>query len=281
MPSAIEAASGRWPELLESLAHLSPDQLTDKHQPCPACGGEDRYRWDRDDGPGGWYCNQCGGKNHAGGAGSGMDLLTRITGWSFADACRRIEQHLGIDTAPPRPDPPTTGAESWWRYTDDFIVCRFPGKKIRPLTWTGSAWSWKSPPKPRPLYWPRRVPGAPVLIAEGEKAADAAAKLFPDHAVCTWPGGTSNVQHANWQPLAGAAVTIWPDADDVGRKAAATLARILLRLRCTVVVVNPQEKVEQGWDLADAVAEGWTPSTAAKVAERCGKAVEPLPEPDP
>ena len=287
MPSAIEAASGRWPELLESLAHLSPDQLTDKHQPCPACGGEDRYRWDRDDGPGGFYCNQCGGKNHAGGAGSGMDLLTRVTGWSFADACRRIEQHLGIDSAPPRPDPPTAGAEHWWRYTDDFIVCRFPGKKIRPLTWTGSAWSWKSPPKPRPLYWPRRIPGAPVLIAEGEKAADAAAKLFPDHAVCTWPGGTSNVQHANWQPLAGAAVTIWPDADAVGRKAAAQLAGILLRLRCTVVVVNPPDTVAQGWDLADALDEGWTPELAARLAVKFGKPVdkpaepEPEPEPDP
>ena len=52
MSSAIEAASGRWPELLGALAGLSPEQLTDKHQPCPACGGEDRYRWDRDDGPG-------------------------------------------------------------------------------------------------------------------------------------------------------------------------------------------------------------------------------------
>ena len=96
MPSAIDAASGRWPELLGALAGLSAEQLTDKHQPCPACGGEDRYRWDRDDGPGGWYCNQCGGKDHAGGAGSGMDLLTRVTGWDFKQACRRIEQHLGL-----------------------------------------------------------------------------------------------------------------------------------------------------------------------------------------
>ena len=35
MQAAIEAASGRWPELLGALAHLSADQLTDKHQPCP------------------------------------------------------------------------------------------------------------------------------------------------------------------------------------------------------------------------------------------------------
>lgn len=281
MPSAIDAAAGRWPELLRALAGLAPDQLTDKHQPCPACGGEDRYRWDCDDGPGGWYCNQCGGKDHAGGGGSGMDLLTRITGWDFKQACRRIEQHLGIDATAPVPDPPIAGAEHVWRYTETFYVCRFPGKKIRPLTWTGSAWAWKSPTKPRPLYWPRRAASAPVLIAEGEKATDAAAQLFPDHAVCTWSGGTSNVQHADWSALHGRTVTIWPDADDVGRKAAAQLARILLGLRCSVVVVNPPADLDQGWDLADALAEGWTPAKAAKAVQLSGKAVEPLPDPDP
>jgi putative DNA primase/helicase len=281
MPTAIEAASGRWPELLGALAGLTPEQLTDKHQPCPCCGGEDRYRWDSDDGPGGWYCNQCGGKGGTGGGGTGMGLMMRIKGWDFKTAARAVEQHLGITSTPPRPDPPTEGAEQFWRYTDDFIVCRFPGKKIRPLTWTGSTWAWKSPAKPRPLYWPRRVPGWPVLIAEGEKAADAAAKLFPEHSVCTWPGGTSNVPHANWQPLAGCSVTIWPDADDVGRKAALRLAGILQGLRCTVVVVSPPITAPQGWDLADALDEGWDQTRAARNLELFGKAVKPIPEPTP
>jgi putative DNA primase/helicase len=282
MPSAIDAASGRWPELLGALAYLSPEQLTDKHQPCPACGGEDRYRWDRDDGPGGWYCNQCGGKDHAGGAGSGMDLLTRVTGWDFKQACRRIEQHLGIDTTRPRPEPPTAGAEQFWRYNEDFLVCRFPdplkGKKIRPLLWNGSAWVWKHHAKPRPLYWARRKAAAPVLIAEGEKSADAAAKLFPDHACVTWPGGTPNVDKADWSALHGRTITIWPDADDVGRKAAAQLARILLGLRCTVQVVNPSEKLPQGWDLADGLTEGMTPGQSAGIVARFAKALDPLPD---
>jgi len=277
MPSAIEAASGRWPELLGALAHLTPEQLTDKHQPCPCCGGEDRYRWDSDDGPGGWYCNQCGGKSGTGGGGTGIGLLMRVKGWDFKTAARAVEQYLDIDSSPKRPDPPTHGAEQFWRYNDDFIVCRFPdpkkGKQIRPLTFTGGAWHWKSPPKPRPLYWARRVPGWPVLIVEGEKAADAAAKLFPQHAVCTWPGGTSNVQHANWEPLRDAAVTIWPDADGVGRKAASTLAAILLRLGCQVVAVKPPDTVEQGWDLADAIAQGWTPERAAKNLNLFGRIV--------
>jgi putative DNA primase/helicase len=283
MPTALEAASGRWPELLIALAHLSADQLTDTHQPCPACGGEDRYRWDQNDADGGWYCNQCGGKNHQGGGGSGMDLLTRVTGWDFKQACRHIERHLGVTTdSTPRTEPPTAGAEHVWRYTDDFYVCRFPGKTIRPLTWTGTAWAWKSPAKPRPLYWARRLAGAPVLIAEGEKAADAAAQMFPDHAVCTWPGGTSNVKHASWQPLLGRSVTIWPDADDVGRKAAAQLAQILLPIAASVKVVNPPDTLEQGWDLADGIAEGWTPGQAAKAVAKFAKPVElPPAEPEP
>ena len=76
----MAAAAGQWPRLLIELAALAPEQLENRHQPCPACGGTDRYRWDRDDGPGGWFCNQCGGRDQRGGGGSGMDLLLRLTG---------------------------------------------------------------------------------------------------------------------------------------------------------------------------------------------------------
>jgi putative DNA primase/helicase len=124
------------------------------------------------------------------------------------------------------------------------------------------------------------------MIAEGEPAIDAAAELFPDHACVTWPGGTPSVDKADWSALRGRTVTIWPDADDVGRKAAATLARILLGLSCTVQVVNPPDSLPQGWDLADALEEGWTAGRAAKAVELFAKAVEapaapePGPEPD-
>jgi putative DNA primase/helicase len=100
------AADGQWPRLLTELAGLAPEQLQDRHQPCPACGGTDRYRWDRDDGPGGWFCNQCGGRERSGGGGSGMDLLLRLTGWDFATAARRIEAQLGLG----QPSPPPASA---------------------------------------------------------------------------------------------------------------------------------------------------------------------------
>lgn len=278
MPSALDAASGRWPELLQSLAHLSPEQLTNKHQPCPACGGTDRYRWDRDDGPGGWFCNRCGGKDHAGGAGNGMDLMLRVTGWDFKQACRRLEQHLGIatDTVQTAPSaPPTAGAEHVWRYTDTFYVCRFPGKRIRPLWWDGTAWRWKSPPDSRPIYWASRNDTAPVLITEGEKAADAAAKLLTDYAVCTWSSGCKAFFKTNWHPLSGRTVILWPDADAPGREAMAKLGPRLQQLGCIVSIVNPPDSLPPGWDLADAT--DWKPSQVAKVISSA-KQLPPLPE---
>jgi putative DNA primase/helicase len=284
MGSILEQAAGQWPRLLTELGGLSTEQLTDRHQPCPACGGTDRYRWDRDDGPGGCFCNRCGGKDHQGGAMSGVDLLMRVRSWSLQDACAAVERHLGI--AAPIPEPPTAGAEHIWRYSETFIVTRFPGKRIRPLWWDGTGWRWKAPPSPRPLYWARRALGAEVLITEGEKAADAAAQMFPSHAVCTWASGCKALDKADWQPLRGRACVLWPDADDVGREAMAKLAGRLLALGCTVRVVGVPTSAAEGWDLADALAEGWTPGRVAKAVERLARVVEPpaappQPEPEP
>ena len=220
-----------------------------------------------------------------------MDLLLRVTGWAFADACRRIEQHMAVI-----PAPPVSGAEGFWRYSDTFYVCRFPGKvkpdgsrepkEIRPLWWDGEAWRWKAPPAPRPLYWARQLPGAPVLIVEGEKAADAAARLFPTAAVCTWPSGCKAIGKADWSPLAGRRCTLWPDADDVGRDAMAKLAPRLLAAGVSQVrIVQPPEGVDPGWDLADA---DWSPAEAAAYMRTHRSAPiehpaapEPPPEPEP
>ena len=258
------------------LGGLSADQLTNKHQPCPACGGTDRYRWDNDDGNGGWFCNQCGGKDSRGGGGSGLDLLMRVRSWDLKQACTALEQHLGH--AVERPAPPTAGAETIWRYNESFIVCRFPGKKIRPLWWDGIAWRWKAPPAPRPLYWARRALGAEVLITEGEKAADAAAQLFPSHAVATWPSGCKALDKADWQPLASRQVVLWPDADAVGREAMAKLASRLLALGCTVRILDVPSEQPEGWDLADALTENWSPTKAAKALERA-KLIKPPAQP--
>jgi putative DNA primase/helicase len=162
------------------------------------------------------------------------------------------------------PPPPIKGAVGTWHYSPTFIVCRFPGdtpgtKKVRPLSWDGSQWRWRKPPEPRPLLNLQQLiahSDRPVLITEGEPACDAAARLLPEHVATTWSGGTSNVPATDYSPLEGRTCVLWPDADDVGRKAMAKLAGRLLALGCVVSIVEPPDGAPQGWDLAD--ADGWT-----------------------
>jgi len=257
-PDINKAASGRWPELLSSIAGITAKQLTNEHQPCPLCGGKDRYRFDDVDGTGSWYCNQCGGKHQSGGGGNGMTLLIRKTGMSFKEAAQKVEQHLGL-SAPPS-DPPIDGAELVHHYSQTFIICRFPNKKIRPLTWVNNKWIWKAPDGIRPLLLSHQLhtrPDAGVLIVEGEKTYDAACRLFPSSIVCTWSGGSSAITKSNWAALKDRRIAIWPDNDGPGRKAADKIANTLHDLGCASISEIPSPSdAPSAWDLADAT--DWT-----------------------
>jgi putative DNA primase/helicase len=155
------------------------------------------------------------------------------------------------------------------------IVCRFEaaaGKEIRSLVFAehkkfGRQWRWLGLPKPRPLYGLDRLaarPAAPVILCEGERAADAAGALLPDHVAMTSPGGSKAAAATDWAPLAGRKVTIWRDADEAGQGYAHAVARLLATLSPPIAVgiVNPPPGVAEGWDAADAAAEGWTPERA-------------------
>lgn len=83
-------AQGNWKAILSALAGLSPKELTDTHQPCPACGGHDRYRFDDKNGEGSYYCNGCG-------AGDGIDLLCKVTGMDFNTAKDAVIGYLQVD----------------------------------------------------------------------------------------------------------------------------------------------------------------------------------------
>lgn len=185
-----------------------------------------------------------------------------------------------------------TPAATWTYYTADGkrvgLICRFNladgSKEVLPITWcrnkeTGrAAWRWKSFGKPRPLY--RLVDvvtrsDAWVLIVEGEKTADAAARLMPHMAVCSWAGGSKAVDLADWSPLEGRKVLIWPDADEPGMKAALAIQKAVGK---AVVVVPPEGKPE-GWDLADAEAEGWTTDDVRAHIKGKPKAETPPPPP--
>lgn len=108
----------------------------------------------------------------------------------------------------------------------------------------------------RPLYrLPELLakPALPVVVVEGEKACDALQQLLGDAALATtWPGGSNAVSRADWSPLADRVVTIWPDRDSPGRKAAAAIAGRLPSARLIDVGSG-----EDGRDAADDLADGW------------------------
>lgn len=145
------------------------------------------------------------------------------------------------------------------------------GKEFAPLTLCDNGagrreWRWKAWPEPRPLYGLDRLaqrPQAPVVICEGEKAADAAGELLPDFVAVTSPNGSQSAKKADWQRLAGRAVVIWPDADDAGTKYAETVAALLAPIAASVKRLAPPAGVKSGWDAADALAEGWDQARAA------------------
>jgi hypothetical protein len=95
-----------------------------------------------------------------------------------------------------------------------------------------------------------------VLIVEGEKAAEAASRLFPDW-VCSTSGSATSAKSADWGPLKGRRVIIWPDADVPGRRYADELVRILNGAASSVAVVQVPTSFPEGWDLADPLPEGW------------------------
>jgi hypothetical protein len=135
------------------------------------------------------------------------------------------------------------------------------GKEVLPYSLVDGRWQWKSLPKPRLLYGLPRLAADPtgsVIVVEGEKAADAAGMLFPSLCVITWPGGSKAVKYADFGPLRGRKVVLWPDADAPGFDAMREVSAILKAIDCKVKFCLPPDDVAPGWDLADAdPAQDW------------------------
>lgn len=83
----IERARGRWPGILAALG-VPHGIMNGKHQPCPFCGGRDRFRFDDKDGTGSYICSQCG-------AGYGAMFLEKFHGWDFKRTAEAVESVIG------------------------------------------------------------------------------------------------------------------------------------------------------------------------------------------
>ena len=89
------------------------------------------------------------------------------------------------------------------------------------------------------------------MLVEGEKTADIAEELFPQHVLVTWPGGANSVDGVDWHPLQGRDVTIWPDADEPGKRAAEEIVANLQSFGVAAKIVELPDGLPKGWDLAD------------------------------
>lgn len=157
----------------------------------------------------------------------------------------------------------------------------------------GQRWHWKAWEQPRPLYVPATLlsgdpSSVPVVIVEGEKCAQAGHELLGhEFDFVSWPGGCKTWHLAAWSWLMGRTVYLWPDCDakrapqtaderkagadpmlkpllpelkQPGMRAMVGIGSLLLAdYGCTVHMcsIPAPGDVADGWDIADAIAEGW------------------------
>ena len=78
--------AGHWPSILLRMG-VDPKWLRNRHQPCPFCGGTDRYRFDDKD-RGLYFCSGCG-------AGNGISFIMNWKGCNYMEAVKAIESVIG------------------------------------------------------------------------------------------------------------------------------------------------------------------------------------------
>lgn len=153
-------------------------------------------------------------------------------------------------------------------------------------------WHWKQWEDPRPLYLPiGQLSGdisLPVVLVEGEKCAEAGHQLLGhEFDFVTWPGGCKAWAMARWSMLMGRKVYLWPDCDaqrerltktereagtdptskallpagkQPGQQAMNRIGAVLVADHgCEVLMcgIPAPGKLNDGWDIADAIEQGW------------------------
>jgi len=91
----------------------------------------------------------------------------------------------------------------------------------------------QKPQQDWPLYgWESLAPNAPVFVVEGEKDVDS---LHAIGLAAVTSGGVNSVGSADWSPLAGHQVILWPDNDEPGRRYMDEVRARLETIGCTTV----------------------------------------------
>ncbi len=132
-----------------------------------------------------------------------------------------------------------------------------PGRKKEFRPWDAKRRKM-APPDPRPLYnQPGMLTADLVVLVEGEKCAQA---LIDAGIVATTAmnGAHAPIDKTDWSPLAAKHIVIWPDRDRAGWEYAMAAGAAALQAGSqSCVVLMPSDDKPEGWDVADALAEGF------------------------
>ncbi len=100
----------------------------------------------------------------------------------------------------------------------DLLIFRLrtpKGKAFRQCHQIAGGWVRRAPAKPWPLYRRAEIREADnIVVVEGEKCVEAL--LAIGIAATTSPCGAGKAEHADWRPVAGKRLWLWPDNDKNG-----------------------------------------------------------------
>lgn len=275
-------AYGHWPDILISVAGLTKKQTENRGQPCPMCGGKDRYNFSDYARAGNYFCRGCG-------AGNGWTMLKKLRGYDFTEALEKVAEYLAvkpmevktkvIEEGAPEivvpvpskiafdPNVPVTGmtqkgkpfAEKftmlieWYNEEGQHIgyVARPENKETKQIFYDKKqGWTQGSLGDNRPLLGLETLCSTGrVIVVEGEKTWKAVHEAMPYAQVVTWTNGATSVKKSNWAVLDGRELLLCPDNDDPGRKAMKEIEKM-----CRNSIISYCEAPEGSpahWDLAD------------------------------
>ena len=215
--------------------------------------------------------------DHEAGEGGGvLDLVMRRRHTDKDGALSWLREHKYV------PPPSSMNIVARYPYTDPdgqllYEVVRLEPKRFLQRRPDGAGgWVWKTKDLPFVLY---RLPsvlaavaaGSVVYVTEGEKAADALAKLGVT-ATCS-PRGANKWRDDYSPALAGADVVLLPDNDAAGRDHMAMVAASLRRMqhRAARLRVLPLPGLPDKGDVFDWVTAGGTGEKLIALAEAAGE----------
>lgn len=163
-----------------------------------------------------------------------------------------------------------------------FIIARYDSetnKTFTPFCFDGFKFHKKMLYNSRPLYgleFLKDNPDFPILLVEGEKAAEGARAFVKTHIVLSWAGGCNGVLKTDFSPILDRKeILLWPDNDEAGINAMEKLASILntqSKVNPTINILSFDEpfknKKTLGWDAFDASSEKWNQNTFEKFVEK-------------